>query len=171
MLWRDHGVAGRRKEVWKLLFTYNNLYNHNRRTIMEKALNFLQQHLNVAFATVEEGDPKLRVFEIMKIKGEELFFATSPSKEVYRQLTANPHAEILAMEGNVFVRVSGKVRFDVGDEVGREIYLSNSVLQRLYERYTDLVYFRLPIESLDYYDLSSDPVVSGHYPETDGNVR
>ena len=33
---------------------------------MEKALSFLSRHKDVAFATVEENKPKIRVFQIMK---------------------------------------------------------------------------------------------------------
>lgn len=137
---------------------------------MEKALNFLARHRDVVFATAEAGNPRIRVFEIMKIEGQELFFATSSSKGVYRQLLANPNVEILAMEGDISVRASGKVLFDLEDSLCREIYLSNAVLQRLYMQYADLVYFRLPICSLDYYDLAPTPVVTEHYESGDAIV-
>lgn len=35
---------------------------------MEKAFDFLSQHKDVAFATVEQDMPKIRVFQIMKQK-------------------------------------------------------------------------------------------------------
>lgn len=130
---------------------------------MEKALDFLGMHRDVALATVEDGKPKIRIFRIMKIAAEELYFATSAKKEVYRQLTVNPRVEILAMEGNISVRAAGKAEFDVEDAVGREIYDTNPVLKRLYRDYTDLVYFRMGMESLDYYDLTPTPPVSEHY--------
>lgn len=130
---------------------------------MEKALDFLDMHRDAAFATVEDGRPKIRVFRIMKIVGAELYFATSADKNVYRQLTVNPRVEILAMDGNISVRAAGKAAFDVEDAVGREIYEANPVLKRLYRDYTDLVYFRLCMESLDYYDLTPTPPVSEHY--------
>ena len=55
---------------------------------MEKAFEFLSSHKDVAFATVEKekDKPKIRVFQIMKQEGHTLYFATSPHKEVYRQL-------------------------------------------------------------------------------------
>lgn len=34
---------------------------------MEKALSFLSRHKDVAFATVEENKPKIRVFLFMKV--------------------------------------------------------------------------------------------------------
>lgn len=130
---------------------------------MEKAFDFLSGHKDVAFATVEQDKPKIRVFQIMRQEGHTLYFATSPRKEVYRQLRENPHVELLAMDGDISVRLTGRAVFDVPDALAREIYADNPVLPRLYKRYTDLVYFRLPIAKLDYYDLSPTPPVFEHY--------
>ena len=130
---------------------------------MEKAFEFLKANKGVAFATVEDGKPKIRVFEIMKQQGNTLYFVTAPGKEVYRQLQANPNVEILAMKENIFVRIAGRAVFDVDDATAREIYAANPVLPRLYKAYTDLVYFRLPVVSLDYYDLTPTPPLQEHY--------
>lgn len=130
---------------------------------MEKVFDFLSKHKDVAFATVEQNKPKIRVFQIMKQEGHTLYFATSPHKEVYRQLQENPNIELLAMDGNISVRVTGRAMFDVPDGLAREIYADNLVLPRLYRRYTDLVYFRLPVTRLDYYDLTPTPPTFEHY--------
>lgn len=130
---------------------------------MEKAFDFLSTHKDVAFATVEQDKPKIRVFRIMKQEGHTLYFATSPRKEVYRQLQENPNIELLAMDGNLSVRVTGCAVFDVSDEVAREIYDTNPVLQRLYKQYTDMAYFRMVVDKLDYYDLAPTPPTFEHY--------
>ena len=132
-------------------------------SIMKKAFEFLSNHKDVAFATVEREKPKIRVFQIMKQEGHTLYFATSPHKEVYRQLQENPNIELLVMDGNVSVRVTGCAVFDVSDDVAREIYTDNPVLPRLYKQYTDLVYFRLLVAKLDYYDLTPTPPTFEHY--------
>lgn len=129
---------------------------------MEKVFEFLRKHKDVAFSTVENNRPKIRVFQVMKIDGRNLYFATSARKEVYAQLVKNPAIELLAMEGNVSVRISGDTVFDVDDAVAREIYEENLVLPRLYASYKDLVYFRLPIRSMDYYDLTPTPPEQKH---------
>ena len=120
---------------------------------MEKVLIFLSAHRDVAFATVEGDKPKIRVFQIMKREKDTLYFATATHKEVYQQLQKNPFVELLAMDGNISVRVKGKAIFDVSDSIGKEIYETNPVLIRLYHSYSDLVYFRLAISELDYYCL------------------
>jgi uncharacterized pyridoxamine 5'-phosphate oxidase family protein len=115
---------------------------------MEKIFNFIRQHKEVALATADEnGNPTIRVFQIMLIDEAEktLFFATSPAKEIFKQLQNNPNIEILCFADNVSVRISGKVLFDVPDTVCQKIYRKNPVLPRLYQQYTDLAYFRLPI--------------------------
>ena len=92
-----------------------------------------------------------------------LYFVTAPGKEIYRQLQKNPNIEVLAMRGNISVRIAGQAVFDVDDKTAREIYAANPVLPRLYRAYTDLAYFRLPAVSLDYYDLTPDPPLQEHY--------
>lgn len=126
-------------------------------------MEFLKTHNDVAFATVEGDRPKIRVFRIMLQEGTVLYFATSPRKEVYRQLQADPYAELLAMESDISVRVTGKVSFDVPDDTARRIYSENAVLQRLYDSYASMVYFRLEISSMDYYDLTPDPPLLEHW--------
>lgn len=130
---------------------------------MNKAFSFLQSHKEVAFATVENGKPRIRGFQIMKQEGATLYFATSPTKEVYRQLQQNPSIELLSMEGNISVRLWGEAVFDVDDATAREIYATNPVLPRLYKNYTDLAYFRLKPAGMDYFDITPTPVVCEHY--------
>ena len=130
---------------------------------MEKVFDFLEKYRDVAFVTVEAERPGIRTFRIMKREGRNLWFATAPRKAVCRQLRKNPNVELLAMDGDVSVRVAGQAVFDVPDAVCREIYADNPVLPRLYAKYTDLVYFRLSVREADYYDLAPDPPVSEHY--------
>lgn len=130
---------------------------------MEKALRFLSEHKDVAFATVEGKKPKIRVFQIMKHESNQLFFATATHKEVYKQLQQNPFVELLAMAGDISVRITGKALFDVDDDTGKEIYYANPVLMRLYKHYSDLVYFRVQLNALDYYDLAPTPPLFEHF--------
>ena len=62
---------------------------------MEKAFDFLSKHKDVAFATVEQDKPKIRVFQIMKQESHTLYFATSPHKEVHHQLKQNSNWKYL----------------------------------------------------------------------------
>lgn len=42
---------------------------NKRDSIMKEAFDFLSKHKDVAFATVEQNKPKIRVFQIMNRKG------------------------------------------------------------------------------------------------------
>ncbi|MDE6551771.1 MAG: pyridoxamine 5'-phosphate oxidase family protein [Muribaculaceae bacterium] len=130
---------------------------------MEKAFDFLRENKDVAFGTVENSRPNLRVFQVMLIKGHTLYFATSPRKDVYRQLQKNPAVEILGMKGNISVRMSGNVEFDVPVDIQKEIYDTNSILSDLYPSYDAMVYCSLEVKSIDYYDLTPRPPKLEHY--------
>ena len=52
--------------------------------MFDKAIQFLKDHKEVAFATSEGDFPKLRIFQIMKQEGHVLYFATSAEKAVYK---------------------------------------------------------------------------------------
>ena len=108
----------------------------------------MRKHVEVAFATCEGNRPKIRVFQIMKMEGTDLYFATSPVKEVYKQLQGNPNIEILSREGQVSVRCVGKAVFEVDEETKKWIYGHNAVLSRLYSSYDKMAYFKMAIEQI-----------------------
>ena len=139
-------------------------------TTMERALQFLRNHKDVALATSEDNIPKLRIFQVMKQEGNVLYFATSEAKAVWRELRKNPNVELIAFEGNISVRCSGMVNFNVEDETKRWIYEHNDVLQRLYSNYAQMVYFCLPIAEMDYYDLQPTPPEFLHFDLIAGEV-
>ncbi len=138
--------------------------------MMEKALKFLCEHKDVALATNEDNIPKLRIFQIMKQEGNVLYFATSEKKAVWQELRKNPNVELIAYDGNISVRCSGMVNFNVEDDVKCWIYEHNDVLSRLYDRYDQMVYFCLPIAEMDYYDLQPTPPVLLHFDLIVGEV-
>ncbi len=137
---------------------------------MERALQFLRNHKDVALATSEDNIPKLRIFQVMKQEGNVLYFATSEQKAVWRELRKNPNVELIAYEGNISVRCSGMVNFNVEDDTIRWIYEHNAVLQRLYSNYDQMVYFCLPIAEMDYYDLQPTPPEFLHFDLMAGEV-
>lgn len=133
---------------------------------MKEAIDFLRKHADIALATVgADKKPKIRAFEIMKMdeRSNSLYFTTSDDKEVYTQIQSNPHVELLAMEGSVSVRITGMVSFDVASTVAQSIFDNNAILQRLYPDYTRLEYFRVIMQSIEYYDLSADPPIQENY--------
>ncbi|MDR2920874.1 MAG: pyridoxamine 5'-phosphate oxidase family protein [Tannerella sp.] len=141
---------------------------------LEKIYGFLKQNRDIAFATVgDDKKPKIRVFQMMKIdeQANTLYFATSPKKEVFVQLQSKPAVELLAMSGNISVRISGDAIFNVPEEICQEIYNTNPVLSRLYKGYQDLAYFSVPIATLDYFDLTTTPPTFINYAKQETNEK
>ena len=138
--------------------------------MMQTALDFLKEHNEIAFATCEGNLPKLRIFQIMKQEGTMLYFATSPNKAVWKELTANPNVELLAYADKVSVRCVGAVSFDVPDDIQQWIYDHNEVLPRLYTSYDKLAYFSLNIAEMDYFDLRPTPPVMKHFDLITGDM-
>ena len=138
--------------------------------MLQKALDFLKEHNEIALATCDGHLPKIRMFQIMKQEGTRLYLATSPNKAVWKELKANPNVEVLAYANNISVRCSGMVNFNVEDNVKQWIYDNNPVLPRLYSSYDQLVYLCLPIAELDYYDLTPTPPVFKHFDLLVGDV-
>lgn len=130
---------------------------------LQRALDFLRDNVEVAFATSEGCKPHIRIFQTMMISGTSLFFTTSAEKAVYRQLLSVPYVEIMANCGQEFVRCSGRVVFDVDEATSRRIYADNPVLPRLYSSWEKLVYFRLDPDVIDHYDLRPTPPYYRHF--------
>lgn len=125
--------------------------------MISDAFDFLEKNREVAFSTIRDARPSIRIFQVMKISGTTLYFATSPQKEVYTQLIENPAVEILAYKDNVQVRMAGDVVFDVPVNVQKEIFMENEILPDLYPAYDSLVYGRMVVKFVEYYDLTLRP--------------
>lgn len=125
--------------------------------MIKEAFDFLRKNKEVAFATVRDGRPTIRIFQVMKIEGTTLYFATSPKKEVYSQLLENPAVEILAYKDNIQVRMAGNIVFDVPGNIQKEIFEENPILPDLYPTFDALVYGRMDVKFIEYYDLTPRP--------------
>lgn len=125
--------------------------------MITEAFDFLKENKEVAFATVSDGLPSIRIFQVMKIDGTTLYFATSLKKEVYSQLLENPAVEILAYKDNIQVRMAGNIVFDVPEDIQKEIFDENPILPDLYPTFDALVYGRMDVKFVEYYDLTPRP--------------
>lgn len=139
--------------------------------MLQLAFDFLRDHKEVTLATCEGNLPKLRIFQIMKQEGNVLYFSTSAVKAIWHELKKNPNVELIAYEGNVSVRCSGMVNFNIEESKKQWIYDNNAVLSRLYTNYEQMVYFCLPIAEMDYYDLGPTPPINLHFDLKAGEVN
>lgn len=85
------------------------------------------------FATVEGNQPRVRAFQYQFEQNGKLWFCTARSKEVFRQLKANPAVEICAVKQDMtWLRVSGTVVFDDNRAVKERILAEQPLIKAIY---------------------------------------
>ena len=80
-----------------------------------KVSKFLDDAKLFYFLTTDGDQPKGRPFGFHMLDGDKLYFGCGTFKNVFQQLTANPKVEVLALNGNEFLRYDGTVKI-VKDE-------------------------------------------------------
>lgn len=81
-----------------------------RMTNVEKVNRFLDKAKTFYFLTTDGDQPKGRPFGFHLLDGDRLYFGCGTFKNVFSQLTKNPHVEVLALNGNEFLRYDGTVK-------------------------------------------------------------
>ena len=73
-------------------------------TNVEKISEFLTQAKVFTFLTVDNGQPKGRPFGFHLVDGDRIYFGTGTFKNCFKQLSADPHVEVMAVNGDKFMR-------------------------------------------------------------------
>lgn len=76
---------------------------------IERVCQFLKEAGTYYLATVEGDQPRVRPFGTAHIFEDKLYIQTGKSKEVSKQLAANPKAEICAFQKGTWLRVAGEL--------------------------------------------------------------
>jgi uncharacterized pyridoxamine 5'-phosphate oxidase family protein len=121
---------------------------------------FISENRNLSIATVDKkGNPSVRVFQVMKVDEDKLYFATTTEKVVYKQIKMNSNIEVLAYADNISIRVRGEANFNLSTEVKREIFDNNKILKFLYKSFDNeiLTYFSLDLAEGEVFDLNHMP--------------
>jgi uncharacterized pyridoxamine 5'-phosphate oxidase family protein len=80
---------------------------------MNEAIKFLIDNKVFYFATVDGNEPKVRPFGLVMEVDNKIYFATSNTKDVFKQLKANPKFEVCtANQNGQWIRLKGKAVFD-----------------------------------------------------------
>jgi len=79
---------------------------------MERVLRFLKDAGTYYLATVDGDQPRVRPFGTIHLFDGRLYIQTGLSKDVAKQLLANPKAEICAFMKGTWLRVAGKLVLD-----------------------------------------------------------
>jgi uncharacterized pyridoxamine 5'-phosphate oxidase family protein len=74
---------------------------------MREVYDFLKKCGTYYLATVEGDKPRVRPFGTVELFDGKLYIQTCKSKDVSKQIGANPNIEICAFDGDRWIRVSG----------------------------------------------------------------
>ena len=77
---------------------------------VEKVNDFLNKAGVFYFLTTDGEQPMGRPFGFHMLAGDKLYFGCGTFKNVFRQLTANPKVEVLAVNGGDFLRYDGEAK-------------------------------------------------------------
>ena len=100
---------------------------------MEEILKFLQEAKVFYLATVDGDQPRVRPMGFVMIYKGKLYFSTNNTKEMYKQMKANPKVEMCALGAeNKTLRIHGKVAFDTEREAKVKALETSPNLQKMY---------------------------------------
>lgn len=112
---------------------------------MERVEKFLKEAGTYYLATVEGDQPRVRPFGTAHIFEGKLYIQTGKVKPVSKQLMANPKAEICAMKGGEWIRVTGELIEDDRIEARQSMLDAYPELQEMYKAddgNTQVFYFK-----------------------------
>ena len=111
---------------------------------MERVCKFLKEAQVYYLATADGDKPKVRPFGTAHIFEGRLYIQTGKSKNVSKQIKANPNVEVCAFKDGAWLRVSGKLVEDDRAEARRSMLDAYPELRRMYDENdgnTQVLYF------------------------------
>ena len=111
---------------------------------MERVYNFLKEAGTYYIATIDGDQPRVRPFGTVLIYEGKLYIQTGKSKDVSKQIMANPKVEICAMVKDETIRVSGTLVEDDRIEAKQAMLDAYPSLQGMYkadDENTQVLYF------------------------------
>ena len=114
---------------------------------MEKVVQFLKDAGTYYLATVDGDQPRVRPFGTAHIFEGKLYIQTGKSKDVSKQLAANPKAELSCFDGaaGTWLRVAGTLVNDDRVEAKKHMLDNYPDLRRMYDENdgnTQVLYFK-----------------------------
>ena len=104
---------------------------------METVYNFLKEANTYYLATIEGDQPRVRPFGTIDLFEDRLYIQTGKSKDVYKQIEANPKVEICASSGLDWLRVSATLVPDDRVEAKKHMLDAYPHLRNMYDENDD----------------------------------
>ncbi|MCQ2595826.1 MAG: pyridoxamine 5'-phosphate oxidase family protein [Treponemataceae bacterium] len=112
---------------------------------MQTVHDFIKACGTYYLATVENGQPRVRPFGTINIFDGKLYIQTGKSKEVSKQIQANPKVELCCFDGQKWLRLAGELVRDDRIEAKKDMLNKYPSLQKMYsaeDDNTEVLYFK-----------------------------
>ena len=125
-----------------------------------KAQQFLKDAGTYYLATVDQDQPHVRPFGTAEIFEGRLYIQTGKVKNVYKQLIANPKAEICAFKDGQWIRIVCQLIPDERIEVKKDMLDKNPTLRSMYNEADDnTIVFYMRNATATISSFTSDPEI------------
>ena len=104
---------------------------------MNEVWEFLKECGTYYLATVDGDQPRVRPFGTAEIFEGKLYIQTGKKKDCYKQLLANPKAEICCFKSGKWLRIAGKLIPDDRVEAKKDMLDKNPNLRGMYDENDD----------------------------------
>ena len=104
---------------------------------MNEVWEFLKECGVYYLATNDNGQPRVRPFGTAEIFEGKLYIQTGKKKDCYKQLLADPRAEICCFKDGKWLRLSGKLIPDDRVEAKKDMLDKNPNLRGMYDEKDD----------------------------------
>jgi len=102
------------------------------------AIEYLKANPVFHIATVEGTKARVRPFGFSMMRNGALYFCTNKTKDVYKQLAANPEIEISDMGGDMtWLRIRGRIAFDDSRDAKVQAFAESANLLKVYPKGAD----------------------------------
>ena len=112
---------------------------------MKEVFDFLKSAGTYFLASVERDQPRVRPFGTVDIFEDRMYIQTGKSKDVSKQLAANPKAELCAFKDGTWLRVCGELVSDDRLEAKAHMLDNYPELKAMYsadDGNTQVLYFK-----------------------------
>lgn len=106
----------------------------NEMSNVTKVSEFLDKEKTFMFLTTDGDQPKGRPFGFHMVVDDKLYFGCGTFKNVFKQLSANPKVEVLAMADGEFLRYDGSVKIVKDENLLNQVREIMPQIMELYDK-------------------------------------
>lgn len=130
---------------------------------MNKYLSLLREVKSVSMATVDsDGNPQVRIIDVMLVKEDRLIFCTARGKDFYEQLITSKKISMVGLTKDYkMIKLSGDVcNMGKDKKIIDEIFDNNKMMNDIYKGDARYVLEGFYVEDgyIEYFDLSNHPI-------------